>query len=98
MFIHSAMFWLRKDITSAERVQFDVEVRKLATLPYLERGHVGIPAPTDDRPPVTDYSFDYATSLHFRSMADHNHCQTACPSARPLRRHRPRPLGPSGRA
>jgi hypothetical protein len=79
MFIHSAMFWLRPDLTSAERAQFDTEVRQLAKLPYLEQGHVGTPAATPHRPPLTDHSFDYATSLHFRSMADHDHYQSACP-------------------
>jgi hypothetical protein len=79
MFIHSALFWLRPDLTPEERAHFDAEVRQLATLPYLEAGYVGTSAPTPDRPPVTDHSFDYATSLHFRSMADHEHYQAACP-------------------
>jgi hypothetical protein len=79
MFIHSALFWLRPDLTPAERALFDTEVRKLAALPYLERGYVGTPAATPQRPPVTDHSFDYATSLHFASMADHEHYQSACP-------------------
>ncbi|WP_207224754.1 Dabb family protein [Sphaerotilus mobilis] len=79
MFIHSAMFWLRPDLTPAERALFDAEVRQLARLPYLEQGHVGTPAATPQRPPLTDHSFDYATSLHFRTMADHDHYQNACP-------------------
>lgn len=78
MFIHSATFWLRKDLTPAERQRFDTEVRRLARLPYLERGHVGTPAQTEHRE-VTDHSFDYATSLHFKSLADHHHYQSSCP-------------------
>jgi hypothetical protein len=45
---------------------------------YLERGFVGTPAATERRP-VTDHSFDYATSLHFRTMADHEFYQQGCP-------------------
>ena len=65
MIIHSVFFWLRKDLTSAERALFDSEVRRLAEISYLERGYVGTPAPTQERP-VTDHSFDYATSFHFK--------------------------------
>lgn len=78
MLIHNVMFWLRKDITPAERAVFDSEVRRLALIPYLERGYVGTPAQTEHRP-VTDHSFDYATSLHFKSLEDHEFYQTKCP-------------------
>ena len=40
MLIHSVFFWLRKDLTSAERTLFDSEVRRLAQISYLERGYV----------------------------------------------------------
>ncbi len=77
MFIHSAIFWLRKDLTPTERATFDTEVRRLAQIPYLERGYVGTPAGTEHRP-VTDHSFDFATSLHFKSLEDHEYYQTKC--------------------
>ena len=77
MFIHSAIFWLRKDLTPAERAIFDSEVRRLAQIPYLERGYVGTPAGTEHRS-VTDHSFDFATSLHFKSLEDHEYYQTRC--------------------
>jgi hypothetical protein len=78
MFIHSAIFWLRKDLTPAERALFDSEVRRLAQISYLERGYVGTPAQTERRA-VTDHSFDYATSLHFKSLEEHEFYQTKCP-------------------
>lgn len=77
MFIHSVLFWLRPDLTAQERQTFDTEIRHLARLPYLERGYVGTQAPTEARP-VTDKTFDYATALHFKSLADHEHYQTHC--------------------
>jgi hypothetical protein len=61
MFIHNVYFWLRKDLTSAERELFATEVRRLAQIPYLERGYVGTPAETERRS-VTDHSFDFATA------------------------------------
>ena len=78
MFIHSAIFWLRKDLTTAERALFESEVRRLAQISYLERGYVGRPAKTEHRS-VTDHSFDFATSLHFKSLEDHEYYQTKCP-------------------
>jgi hypothetical protein len=77
MFIHNAIFWLRKDLTPAERSIFDSEVRRLIQIPYLERGYVGTPAQTERRS-VTDHSFDFATSLHFKSLEDHEFYQTKC--------------------
>jgi hypothetical protein len=78
MFIHNAIFWLRKDLTGEERATFEVEVQRLATISYLERGFAGAPAATEQRP-VTDHSFDYSTSLHFKSLEDHEFYQKDCP-------------------
>ena len=77
MIIHHVLFWLRKDLTSAERALFDSEVRRLAEISYLERGYVGVPAPTAERP-VTDHSFSYSAALHFKSLADHDFYQSEC--------------------
>jgi hypothetical protein len=78
MLIHTVFFWLRKDLTPPERALFDSEVRRLAQIPYLEPGYVGTPAPTERRP-VTDHSFDYSASLHFKSIEDHDFYQANCP-------------------
>jgi hypothetical protein len=77
MLIHSAHFWLKKNLTPADRAAFETEVKRLAKIPYLERGFVGKPAATEVRP-VTDHSFDYATSLHFKTMEDHDFYQKDC--------------------
>ena len=78
MLIHNACFWLKKNLTPEERATFEHEVRLLAQITYLERGYAGTPAPTEKRP-VTDHSFDYSTSLHFKTMADHDFYQKDCP-------------------
>jgi hypothetical protein len=77
MLIHSAHFWLKKDLSAEERATFEIEVKRLARISYLERGFVGKPAPTEERP-VTDHSFDYATSLHFKTLEDHEFYQKEC--------------------
>lgn len=78
MLIHTVFFWLRKDLTPAEQAIFVSELRRLVQIPYLERGYVGTPGPTEQRP-VTDHSFDYAISLHFRTIEEHDFYQTDCP-------------------
>jgi len=77
MLIHNAYFWLRKDLSADDRVTFEKELRRLAQIPYLERGFAGPPSPTEARP-VTDHSFDYATSFHFKTLADHEFYQKEC--------------------
>jgi hypothetical protein len=77
MLIHSALFWLRDDLSAEDRAVFESELQRLAAIPYLERGYAG-PAAATERRSVTDNTFGYATSLHFKSMADHEFYQTQC--------------------
>ena len=77
MIIHNVYFWLRKDLTQAQRATFEDELRKLAQIPYLASASVGKAATTEARP-VTDHSFDYTSCLTFRTMADHEHYQAGC--------------------
>jgi hypothetical protein len=77
MLIHNVYFWLKKDLSPEQRSLFEAELRKLAQIPYLASATVGTPAPTEERP-VTDHSFDYTSSLHFKTMADHEHYQAGC--------------------
>jgi len=75
MLIHSALFWLRKDLSTSERDAFATEVRRPVMIPYLQSGFVDTPAQTE-HPSVVDHSFDFATSLHFKSLEDHESYQT----------------------
>ncbi len=76
--IHNVYFWLRKDLTPWEREHFESELTLLAQTSYLAHAFIGKPAATEVRP-VTDHSFDYSTSFHFKSMADHEFYQKDCP-------------------
>lgn len=77
MLIHNAHFWLKKGLSAEDLATFESEVKRLAQISYLERGYAGKPAPTEERP-VTDHSFDYATSLHFKTLEDHEFYQNGC--------------------
>jgi hypothetical protein len=77
MIIHNVYFWLKKDLSSEQRTTFERELLALAKAPYLGYFSIGKPAPTEERP-VTDHSFDYTSSLHFKNMADHEFYQSGC--------------------
>ncbi len=75
--IHTVFFWLKKDLTPEQRATFQKEIILLTEIPYLVHGFVGKPAPTEERA-VTDHSFDYSSTLHFKSLDDHEHYQKGC--------------------
>ncbi len=78
MLIHNVVFWLKEDLGAVDRATFESEVRLLAEISYLERGYAGPPAATPGRE-VVDQSFDFSTSLHFKTLEDHEFYQTECP-------------------
>lgn len=75
--IHTVFFWLKKDLTQAQRAAFENEIIRLKEISYLVHGFIGKPAPTESRP-VIDRSFDYSLTLHFKNLEDHEHYQKKC--------------------
>jgi hypothetical protein len=74
MLIHSVYFWLRTDLTPAQRASFRTEVGKLAGVRTIEKIYVGLPASIRERD-VTDRSFDVALTIVFRDGAAHDSYQ-----------------------
>jgi hypothetical protein len=77
MLIHNVYFWLKPTLSAQDRATFEDEVKRLGKIPYLESGAIGKPAATEKRP-VTDQSYDFAISLRFKTMADHDFYQKDC--------------------
>ncbi|WP_050029351.1 Dabb family protein [Verrucomicrobium sp. BvORR034] len=75
--LHNVYFWLKSDLNPDQRNTFEGELIKLKEIPYLVHGFIGKPAKTEERP-VTDHSFNYSLTLHFKNMEDHDHYQTNC--------------------
>jgi hypothetical protein len=76
--LHNVYFWLKSDLATSERQQFETELTRIARLDYLAYGFAGKPAATEERP-VTDHSFSYSLVLRFKSIEDHNFYQSECP-------------------
>lgn len=70
MLVHAVYFWLKDDLSEADRRKFADGVRSLKTIPGSEGCHVGVPSSTDR--PVIDRSYDYGLVVLFKDMAAHD--------------------------
>lgn len=61
MFVHAVYFWLRTDLSDAERGRFAQWLATLCTIPSIRHGYVGVPAATDR--PVIERTYSYALVL-----------------------------------
>ena len=69
---HHVYFWLKEGKKNADhREAFEKGLADLFEIAEVGGGVWGKSADTPERP-VTDKSFDYAISMRFESLADHN--------------------------
>lgn len=71
MLTHTVFFWLRPDLTDAQRTHFEQSLKSLLAIPGSERAIVARPSTTSARP-VLDHSYDYALELDFADVAAHD--------------------------
>ena len=70
MFIHAVYFWLRDNLTSAERDRFAAGLRSLRGIEGVRHGYIGMPAPTDR--PVIERGYSNSLVLVFADQAAHD--------------------------
>ena len=70
MLSHVVLFWLKPDLTPAQRQEFETRLRALGTIPGIAKFHVGAPASTDR--PVIDRTYSFGLNLVFPDMAAHD--------------------------
>jgi hypothetical protein len=75
MLIHSVYFWLKPELTSAQRAEFRNGLDSLGKISVVDKIYVGIPAGTPKRPLIDD-SYTYALVLFFKDLAAHNAYQS----------------------
>jgi hypothetical protein len=71
MLIHTVLFWLKPELTAAERAEFRRGVESLAESKNVEKVFVGAPAAVPDRP-VIDKTFSVGLTVICRNVAAHN--------------------------
>jgi len=71
MLFHNVYFWLKPELTPAQRAEFRRGVESLAGIKAVAKVDVGVPAPTGDRP-VIERSYDVALIVQCRDLAAHD--------------------------
>ena len=72
-FIHAVYFWLRDDLSAAEAQRFAAGLESLRGIETVERGYIGVPAPTDR--PVIERGYSRALVLVFADQLAHDSYQ-----------------------
>lgn len=71
MLVHSVFFWLKSDLTPAQRDTFRRGLESLRAIKSVETLYIGAPAPTEQRP-VIDHSYSAALTIVFQDVAAHD--------------------------
>ena len=71
MFHHVVFFYLKKDLTAAQRAEFEAKLRGLLKIKSIHSGYVGVPSQHAVRP-IIDTTYDFAEFFVFKSHADHD--------------------------
>ncbi len=71
MLVHTVFFWLKPELTEAQRADFRRGVESLSTLKSVEKGYVGAPARTEKRP-IIDDSYSVALTVVCQDIAAHD--------------------------
>jgi hypothetical protein len=73
MFIHSVYFWLRTDLSAAERETFVRGVTSLKEIRSVRHAWVGVPAGTDR--PIIERGYSYSLTVVFDGREEHDDYQ-----------------------
>lgn len=71
MLVHTVYFWLKPELTAAQRADFRKGVESLSAIPAVEKVYVGTPAKTTKRP-IIDDSYSVALTVVCKDVAGHD--------------------------
>jgi hypothetical protein len=71
MLVHTVYFWLKPDLSAAQRAEFERGVKSLAGIAAVEKLYVGTPAATEKRP-IIDDTYSYALTVLLKDVAAHD--------------------------
>jgi hypothetical protein len=71
MLIHSVYFWLKPELTAAQRADFRRGVESLKAIKVADKIYVGAPAPTGKRP-IIDDSYSVALTVVCKDVTAHD--------------------------
>jgi Stress responsive A/B Barrel Domain len=73
MFVHTVFFWLKPDVTPAQRQIYLAGLKSLIGIKTVRFGHIGTPADTDR--PIIERGYSYALVVAFDDAAGHDYYQ-----------------------
>jgi len=68
MLVHSVYFWLKPDLTTAQRAEFQRGVESLRKIKAIKKIYVGVPARTEKRP-VIESSYSVSLTVIVKDVA-----------------------------
>ena len=71
MLIHTVFFWLKPELTAAQRAEFRRGVEALGAITSIEKIYVGTPAATEKRA-IIDDSYSFALTVVCKDLAAHH--------------------------
>lgn len=71
MLVHTVYFWLKPELTDAQRANFRRGVESLGGIKAVEKVYVGTPARTEKRP-IIDDSYSVALTVVCKDIAAHD--------------------------
>ena len=75
MLVHTVFFWLKPELTTAQRAAFRQGVESLGAIKSVEKLYLGTPAATEKRP-VIDHSFSVGLTVLCQDPAAEKAYQT----------------------
>ena len=71
MLVHTVYFWLKPELTAAQRAEFRRGVESLGGIKAVEKIYVGTPAATEKRA-IIDDSYSFALTVVCKDLAGHH--------------------------
>lgn len=72
MLVHTVVFWLKPELTEAQRAEFVSALEALRDVPSVASFHLGTPAEGVAARPVVDKTFDYSITCLFDDIKAHD--------------------------
>ena len=71
MLVHTVYFWLKPELSAAQRADFRRGVESLGAIKSVDKLYVGTPAKTTKRP-IIDDSYSFALTVVCKDVAAHD--------------------------
>jgi hypothetical protein len=71
MLVHSVYFWLKPDLTTTQRAEFQRGVESLRKIKAIKKLYIGVPAKTEKRP-VIESSYSLSLTVIVKDVAGHD--------------------------